>query len=210
MKNKINLLQITNLVVLFFCINFANAQNLDIDVLRNINHNRNKSLDPALKGITNSLAPVSIGTPIIMYSVGLIMKDSTVKKKAIFIGEAFLASGFITFALKETVNRERPFVTYPDIEQATTATGPSFPSGHASLAFATATSLSMAYPKWYIIAPSFAWASAVSYSRMVLGVHYPSDVLAGAIIGSGSAYLSYKFNKWVNKKQRKKITQLWE
>lgn len=45
MKNKINLLQITNLVVLFFCINFANAQNLDIDVLRNINHNRNKSLD---------------------------------------------------------------------------------------------------------------------------------------------------------------------
>ena len=210
MKNKINLLQITNLVVLFFCINFTNAQNLDIDVLRNINHNRNKSLDPALKGITNSLAPVSIGTPIIMYSVGLIMKDSTVKKKAIFIGEVFLASGFITFALKETVNRERPFVTYPDIEQVTTATGPSFPSGHASLAFATATSLSMAYPKWYIIAPSFAWASAVSYSRMVLGVHYPSDVLAGAIIGSGSAYLSYKFNKWVNKKQRKKIPQLWE
>ena len=91
MKNKINLLQITNLAVLFFCINFANAQNLDIDVLRNINHNRNKSLDPASKGITNSLAPVSIGTPIIMYSVGLIMKDSTVKKKAIFIGEAFLA-----------------------------------------------------------------------------------------------------------------------
>lgn len=210
MKNKINLLQITNLVVLFFCINFANAQNLDIDVLRNINHNRNKSLDPALKGITNSLAPVSIGTPIIMYSVGLIMKDSTVKKKAIFIGEAFLASGFITFALKETVNRERPFVTYPDIEQATTATEPSFPSGHASLAFATATSLSMAYPKWYIIAPSFAWASAVGYSRMALGVHYPSDVLAGAIIGSGSAYLCYKLNKWVNKKQSKKIPQLWE
>ncbi len=210
MKNKINLLQITNLVVLFFCINFANAQNLDIDVLRNINHNRNKSLDPALKGITNSLAPVSIGTPIIMYSVGLIMKDSTVKKKAIFIGEAFLASGFITFALKKTVNRERPFVTYPDIEQVTTATGPSFPSGHASLAFATATSLSMAYPKWYIIAPSFAWASAVGYSRMALGVHYPSDVLAGAIIGSGSAYLCYKLNKWVNKKQSKKIPQLWE
>ncbi len=68
----------------------------------------------------------------------------------------------------------------------------------------------MAYPKWYIIAPSFAWASAVGYSRMALGVHYPSDVLAGAIIGSGSAYLCYKLNKWVNKKQSKKIPQLWE
>jgi hypothetical protein len=37
-----------------------------------------------------------------------------------------LASGFIAFALKERVNRDRPFVTYPDIEQATTATGSSF------------------------------------------------------------------------------------
>jgi membrane-associated phospholipid phosphatase len=51
-------------------------------------------------------------------------------------------------------------------------------------AFALATSLSLSYPKCYIIVPSFAWASSVGYSRMDLGVHYPSDVLAGAIVGA--------------------------
>ena len=106
--------------------------------------------------------------------------------------------------MKHTINRKRPFETYSDIEQATSSLGKSFPSGHTSLAFATATSLSVAYPKWYVIAPSFVWAGAVGYSRMHLGVHYPSDVFAGAIIGSGSAYLSYKANKWINKKRSRK------
>jgi membrane-associated phospholipid phosphatase len=82
------------------------------------------------------------------------------------------------------------------------AGSPSFPSGHTSDAFATATSLSIAFPKWYVIAPSFLWACSVGYSRMDLGVHYPSDVMAGAIIGAGSAYLCYKANRWIQKRRR--------
>ena len=192
-------------IILLFCsITVVNSQNIDINLLRDINLNRNTNLDPAFKFVTNSVTPLSIGTPILLYTIGSIKKDSTIKKKAIFIGEAFLVNGFITFALKKTINRERPFETYPDIDQATSAAGESFPSGHTSLAFATATSLSLVYPKWYVIAPSFIWASTVGYSRMHLGVHYPSDVIAGAIIGSGSAYLSYKLNKWIAYKIRKK------
>lgn len=188
-----------------FAINSSNAQNFDINTLRDINLNRNQSLDPTFKLITNSASPVSIATPILIYSVGLINKDADLKKKGIFIGETFLVNAFITTATKRIIKRDRPFVTYPEIQNISTAGSYSFPSGHTSEAFATATSLSMAFPKWYVIAPSFLWASAVGYSRMDLGVHYPTDVFTGAIIGSGSAYLSYKLNKWVNKKKNKAI-----
>ncbi|MDI1306912.1 MAG: phosphatase PAP2 family protein [bacterium] len=204
MKNKIKVFKTSCLTIFLFCVSIVNAQNIDINILRDINVNRNKNLDPTFKLVSKSALPISIAAPIIIYSVGLIKKDSAIKKQAIFIGETFLVNAFVTTALKQVVKRKRPFDSYADIDQAISAGGYSFPSGHTSIAFATATALSMAYPKWYVIAPSFVWASAVGYSRMHLGVHYPSDVFAGAILGTGSAYLTYKANKWINKKRSKK------
>ncbi|BDB57482.1 phosphatase PAP2 family protein [Flavobacterium ammonificans] len=190
--------------IFFFCVSTIHAQNVDIDVLKKININRNTSLDGTFKSISQSAVPISVATPILIYTLGMINNDSVAKQKALFIGETFLASAFITVVSKKIIKTDRPYDTYPMVQPVVSEASYSMPSGHTSTAFATATSLSLAYPKWYVVAPSFVWAGAIGYSRMHLGVHYPSDVLAGAIVGSGSAYLTYKANQWINKKRKKK------
>jgi len=131
-----------------------------------------------------------------MATYSVIKKDSLVKTNLIIMGESLIITGIITHSLKIIINRKRPYKTYPEIEKLSNGASPSFPSGHTSEAFSFATSLSLLYPKYYIIVSSFTWACAVAYSRVDLGVHYPSDVLAGAIIGAGSAY----FSRWINNK----------
>ena len=180
-------------IFVFGTINYS--QNLDIDLLRKINLERNQALDPTYKFITNSVAPIGLGAPLIVTSLGFIQNDKSLKNKGYYLGATLLTSAVLTTTLKFAIDRDRPFVTYPDIQKLTGAGSPSFPSGHTSEAFATGTSLSLAFPKWYVIAPSFLWASAAGYSRMHLGVHYPSDVLVGALIGSGSAWLCHELNK---------------
>lgn len=189
---------------IFFLLSFVivSSQNIDFNILKQVNSNRNKALDPTFKAITNSAIPISIATPVVLYSIGMIQKDSLIKKKAVFVGETFLVSAFITLASKQIIKRERPYNRYLELDPVVFENSYSMPSGHTSTAFATATSLSLAYPKWYVIAPSFVWAGSVGYSRMHLGVHYPSDVLIGAFVGSGSAYLTLKVNQWLNKKPK--------
>ncbi len=177
------------ILVLFLSWNVS-SQNWDIDLLEKINLERNQSLDPTIKFITNSVSPMSIGAPIAVLGLGLIQKDSSLKNKGIIMVEALCVNAFMTTAFKLVFKRDRPFVTYPYLDKQADAGSYSFPSGHTSSAFALATSLSLAFPKWYVVAPAYLYASAVGYSRMHLGVHYPSDVLAGAIVGAGSAVLS--------------------
>ena len=129
------------------CPTLVSAQNWDIDLLKEINLERNKSLDPAFKFITNSVSPMSIGAPIAVLGIGIIQKDSSLKSKGIFMVEAFCVNAFTTTALKLAFKRDRPFVTYPFLDKQADAGSYSFPSGHTSTAFNLATSLSMAFPK---------------------------------------------------------------
>ena len=195
---------------IFFLLSFVivSSQNIDFNILKQVNSNRNKALDPTFKAITNSAIPISIVTPVVLYSIGMIQKDSLIKKKAVFVGETFLVSAFITLASKQIIKRERPYNRYLELDPVVFENSYSMPSGHTSTAFATATSLSLAYPKWYVIAPSFVWAGSVGYSRMHLGVHYPSDVFIGALVGSGSAFLTHKANQWLEIKSRKRHSSM--
>ena len=181
-------------ISLFVAI-FSWSQNKDIEILREININRNTNLDPFFTFMSDSDGAISILTPTSFFVVGLIKKDSITKRKALVMGGSLFISTCLTVVMKYGIKRPRPFVTYPEIQKLSPAGSPAFPSGHTSMAFSTATSLSLVYPKWYVIAPSFLWASSVGYSRMHLGVHYPSDVIVGALIGAGSAWLSNFLNK---------------
>lgn len=174
------------------------SQNNDIELLRTFNKDRNQSFDSFFKVVTDSYAPIGVLTPATVFAVGLITSDSILKRKGLMIGGSLFISTVVMTSLKYGVRKDRPFVTYPDIERLVSAGSPSFPSGHTSVAFSSATSLSIAFPKWYVIAPSFLWASAVGYSRMHLGVHYPSDVFVGALIGVGSAWLSNFLTKKIS------------
>lgn len=102
----------------------------------------------------------------------------------------------VVSALKSVVARPRPYYALSDIDSRSRRLGIepspsdrfSFPSGHAGTAATLAASWSLSHPRWYVIAPSAAWASSVMLSRVWLGVHYPADALAGALLGTGIAF----------------------
>lgn len=173
------------------------AQNTDIDLLRQFNGPVNTTPDVLMRGVSNSVGPLMVGIPVGLLIYNRCKTGSWIEKHEPYvIGVTLAASTAITVGLKYAVNRPRPFVTYSDIWQKDAHAGPySFPSGHTSSAFSLATSVSLCFPEWYIVAPAFVWAGAVGYSRMYLGVHYPTDVLAGALIGSGSAILTHYLNR---------------
>ena len=186
----------------------VSSQNTDIELLRNLNSNTGTV--EFSKFISNTTTGVAIGVPVIMGAVALIEKDDDLLKNALYVGVSIGVDGVLTYGLKEVIHRPRPYVTFSDIHAYETESSLSFPSGHTSLAFATATALSLKYPKWYVIAPTYLWACTVGYSRLNLGMHYPTDVLGGALLGAGSAYVTYKVNEWFWKKEEnKKLIGEW-
>jgi membrane-associated phospholipid phosphatase len=176
------------LLLLLFCIT-GSAQNIDIELLRKINPTVPKSLFWHV--LSSSVSPVVIGLPVLIYLTGFLKQRSKIKTGAIWLATAILVALIITQVLKYTIVRDRPFITYPHDIFPFDHFGPglSFPSQHTSFAFATATALSLQYRKWWLAVISFAWAILVGYSRLYLGQHYPSDVVAGVALGTGSAFL---------------------
>jgi membrane-associated phospholipid phosphatase len=175
-------------------------------VLKQTNYHRNKSLDLFFTTYSNAIAYTTAGLPIALYTIGIIKKNKQMQKNGINIAISAGINGAFTYIVKQSVNRPRPGVTYPmDLQPLYPYTNYSFPSGHTSSAFNTATSLTIAYPKWYVAVPAYTYASIMAYSRMHAGVHYPSDVFAGMLLGNGSAWLSHKATNFLqrNKKTKK-------
>ncbi len=116
--------------------------------------------------------------------VWLFMREE--KKNHRFFVPIFLTLGIswigVELFLKYLVARPRPTEALGAIIVGSGASWFSFPSSHATAAFAMAALLSQYEPRWRI--GLYILATLISFSRIYLGVHYPFDVLAGAIIGS--------------------------
>ena len=94
----------------------------------------------------------------------------------------------VTELIRFFYHRPRPFVSY-QVQQLFSENGWSFPSGHSAFFFAMATAIYLYNKKWGI--GFFFAAVLMNISRIIAGVHYPSDILGGAIVGIAVGYIVF-------------------
>ncbi len=105
---------------------------------------------------------------------------------------AFAVERPVYFALKNGFKRNRPQQAIKDFRSVITPADQfSFPSGHTSAAFMVATLIGYFFPNF--LAVLYVWALAVAFSRVTLGVHFPTDTLMGMVLGISSAFFSLNF-----------------
>ncbi len=164
-------------------------QTLDENVLLWIqDHVRLITFDPLVEFFT-TLGNAGIGW--IVLSVVLVCKKST-RKAGLLSGLALIFGlFFVNLGLKPLVARPRPYVTMEQLVPLLTSSDPnSFPSGHTCAAFAAGMVWARTLPKGWMRKAAVVQAVLMGLSRLYVGVHYPTDVLAGALAGSLGACLS--------------------
>jgi membrane-associated phospholipid phosphatase len=200
--SRIGMRQLLLFIFFIFFSLHVFSQNTDLDILKNINRGENLNLDRSCELASDGVYPFMALSAGGVWLAGVIKKNDTLKRNGYKSAISIAAAIGLAEGLKYAVQRNRPYVDYPTeiICRKPGEDKYSFPSGHTSAAFATATALTLSTKKWYFAVPAYAYAGYVGYSRMRLGVHYPSDVLGGAILGAGCSWLTWKLDKWINKK----------
>lgn len=106
--------------------------------------------------------------------------------------------------LKHMVGRVRPWVTFPALVPVVAEHDPlSFPSGHTCAAFAAGMTWFRCAGKDWLKAVCVGQAVLMGLSRLYVGVHYPSDVLVGCLVGCLCAWLSWRVQKAVEKRRER-------
>ena len=155
----------------------------DIAILNWLHENTVPHSIPVLQVISFTTTYISIIVALVILAISIVKRSAEIRRKFFILASVLIMVLIVSQGLKALIYRERPFEALPNIEKLSEAGSSSFPSGHTLEAFAVAMALAFLFSGKKIAIPAFAWAALVAYSRIALGVHYPSDVLAGLFIG---------------------------
>ncbi|MDD5362578.1 MAG: phosphatase PAP2 family protein [Ignavibacteria bacterium] len=182
---------------------YIEPKNIDVSIFRFVNNGRNGFSSTVIPLTDKSVLPVSIAVPLGLAGISRYNNNYYDENTAVLLALSEITGTAFTFGLKNIIRRERPFVNLKNVffDKYNSPTDRySFPSGHTTMAFSMAAMLTLRYPdKPIVITGSFLYAGIIGYGRMYLGVHYPSDVLAGMLAGAGSAALIYSLRKEIIK-----------
>lgn len=139
----------------------------------------------------------------IALSLVMLLWKPTRKAGVLALGAMILGLLVTNITIKPLLSRPRPWLDWPIVPLVTEKDPNSFPSGHTCAAFAAGLSWVRTLPwRWGRIA-AVAAAVVMGLSRLYVGVHYPTDVLAGAVIGSLCAWAAWKaYNLYSDRKNR--------
>ncbi len=183
----------------FFCLLLVSVPQLasaqppkwDVSIFRSINDSRSSFLNTVVGANDYAVLPIAFGTPVAFAGIGWADRNGYTFDTGVMVGVTEALAYVLYYPIKNfIVKRDRPYISLTDVHvmHKDTADRYSMPSGHTTAAFAIATALTLRYPKPYVYIPAYAWAAFVGYGRIYLGLHYPSDVLAGAMLGTASAF----------------------
>jgi undecaprenyl-diphosphatase len=163
----------------------GSTQAFDDSVIRWLSAHRTSGLDAAMVEVT------ALGTGIVVMMIvavaALFLGLTQHKYSAMLLLASTFGGLVLNEVLKHGFNRPRPTIIVPAVH----AVSSSFPSGHAMSAAIVYTTVGYLaarlhkrkWARWLVMTPALIVIALISFSRLYLGVHYPSDVLAGLVIG---------------------------
>lgn len=160
----------------------------DEHIAHAIQARRNATTDSISKAVTPFGGGRGLQLSVVLIGLGLITKNDGVRDTGRdALESSLIAAGVITPLLKRAFGRARPNqdeTTSHDFDPGTTQD--SFPSGHATNAFALASAIAGNSKGWVVPTMAYTVASSIAFARMNDNVHWASDVFAGAVIGTAT------------------------
>jgi len=172
--------------------------NFDVKLFRSINNSRSKFKDGIIPIFDKSAPPMTLFMPLTLMVYSRFKKNYYDENTGYLMGGSEFLNLLLTFGLKSYFHRPRPYAELDNVHcKKYDITDPySFPSGHTSISFTLAVMFNLRYPKFpQVYIPVYLYSLIVAYGRPYLGMHYPSDLFCGALIGAGSAALVYSLRK---------------